>query len=35
VRELEALKEAGAGACPTKDQELDEIVVAIRDAAKR
>jgi two-component system, NarL family, response regulator DesR len=35
VREMEALKAAGAVACLTKDQELDEIVVAIRDAAKR
>jgi DNA-binding NarL/FixJ family response regulator len=35
VREMQALQEAGAVACLTKDQELDEIVVAIRDAAKR
>lgn len=34
-RELEALREAGAVACLTKDQELDEIVSAIRDAAAR
>lgn len=31
--EREALVEAGAVACLTKDQELDEIVAAIRDAA--
>ena len=35
ARELEALREAGAVACLTKDQELDEIVVAIREAANR
>jgi two-component system response regulator DesR len=35
VREMEALKEAGAVACLTKDQELDEIVAAIRNAAAR
>jgi two-component system, NarL family, response regulator DesR len=35
VREMEALQEAGAVACLTKDQELDEIVAAIRDAATR
>jgi two-component system, NarL family, response regulator DesR len=35
VLELEALKEAGAAACLTKDEELDEIVAAIRDAAVR
>ena len=35
VRELQALQEAGAVACLTKDQELDEIVVAIREAANR
>ncbi len=35
VREMEALKEAGAVACLTKDQELDEIVEAIRSAARR
>jgi two-component system response regulator DesR len=31
--EREALVEAGAVACLTKDQELDEIVTAIRNAA--
>jgi two-component system, NarL family, response regulator DesR len=31
--EREALVEAGAVACLTKDQELDEIVAAIRNAA--
>jgi DNA-binding NarL/FixJ family response regulator len=31
-RELEALKAAGAVACLRKDQELDEIVAAIRQA---
>jgi two-component system, NarL family, response regulator DesR len=35
VREMEALQAAGAVACLTKDQELDEIVVAIRAAARR
>jgi two-component system, NarL family, response regulator DesR len=35
VREMEALEEAGAVACLTKDQELDEIVGAIRKAARR
>jgi two-component system response regulator DesR len=35
VREMEALQEAGAVACLTKDQELDDIVAAIRDAASR
>jgi two-component system response regulator DesR len=35
VREMEALQEAGAVACLTKDKELDEIVAAIRDAASR
>jgi DNA-binding NarL/FixJ family response regulator len=35
MREMEALREAGAVACLTKDQELDEIVAAIRDAANR
>jgi DNA-binding NarL/FixJ family response regulator len=34
-REMEALQDAGAVACLTKDQELDEIVAAIRDAASR
>jgi DNA-binding NarL/FixJ family response regulator len=33
LREMEALKEAGAVACLTKDEELDTIVTAIRDAA--
>ena len=33
LREMEALKEAGAVACLTKDQELDDIVAAIRAAA--
>jgi DNA-binding NarL/FixJ family response regulator len=33
--EHEALMEAGAVACLTKDRELDEIVGAIRDAAGR
>jgi DNA-binding NarL/FixJ family response regulator len=31
--EMEALRDAGAVACLTKDQELDEIVAAIRHAA--
>jgi len=35
VLELEALKEAGAAACLTKDEELDDIVSAIRHAAVR
>ena len=34
-REIEALYEAGATACLTKDQELDEIVGAITRAAGR
>jgi DNA-binding NarL/FixJ family response regulator len=34
-REREALFEAGAVACLTKDEELDEIVAAVRRAAKR
>jgi DNA-binding NarL/FixJ family response regulator len=33
--EHEALLEAGAVACVTKDRELDEIVGAIRDAARQ
>jgi DNA-binding NarL/FixJ family response regulator len=33
VREMGALQAAGAVACLTKDQELDEIVGAIKDAA--
>ena len=32
-REIEALYEAGATACLTKDQELDEIVDAVKRAA--
>ena len=35
LRELEALKAAGAVACLRKDQELDEIVAAIREAGAR
>jgi two-component system response regulator DesR len=31
--EMKALREAGAVACLTKDQELEEIVAAIHDAA--
>lgn len=34
-RELEALSAAGAVACLRKDQELDEIVAAIRSAGER
>jgi DNA-binding NarL/FixJ family response regulator len=33
--EIEALRGAGAVACLTKDRQLDEIVGAIRDAARR
>jgi DNA-binding NarL/FixJ family response regulator len=33
--EVEALYDAGAVACLTKDRELDEIVGAVRDAAGR
>ena len=33
LREIDALYEAGAVACLSKDQELDEIVDAIRNAA--
>jgi two-component system response regulator DesR len=33
LREVDALFEAGAVACLSKDQELDEIIKAIRDAA--
>jgi DNA-binding NarL/FixJ family response regulator len=33
AREIEALYEAGAAACLTKDQELDEIVDAVKQAA--
>jgi DNA-binding NarL/FixJ family response regulator len=32
LREMDALLDAGAVACLSKDQELDEIVAAIRDA---
>jgi two-component system response regulator DesR len=35
AREVEALYEAGAAACLTKDQELEEIVDAIKRAACR
>ena len=35
AREVEALYEAGAAACLTKDQELEEIVDAIKHAARR
>jgi len=35
AREIEALYEAGAAACLTKDQELDDIVEAIKRAAGR
>ena len=35
VLEMEALREAGAAACVTKDEELDAIVAAIRAAAVR
>jgi DNA-binding NarL/FixJ family response regulator len=35
VREMQALQDAGAVACLTKDEELDEIVAAIRAAATR
>ena len=34
VRELEALRQAGAVACLRKDQALDEIVAAIRRAGE-
>ncbi len=34
VREIEALRHAGAFACLTKDEPLDDIVAAIRDAAR-
>jgi DNA-binding NarL/FixJ family response regulator len=33
TREMEALMQAGAHACLTKDQELDEIVEALKAAA--
>jgi DNA-binding NarL/FixJ family response regulator len=32
--EMQALREAGAVACLTKDKELEEIVAAIHDAAR-
>ena len=35
TREIKALYQAGASACLTKDQELDTIVDAIRNAAPR
>jgi DNA-binding NarL/FixJ family response regulator len=35
AKEMEALEDAGAVACLTKDRELDEIVAAIRSAAGR
>jgi two-component system response regulator DesR len=35
MREREALLAAGAVACLSKDQELDEIIAAIREAAGR
>ena len=35
AREVEALYEAGAAACLTKDQELEDIVDAIKHAARR
>jgi DNA-binding NarL/FixJ family response regulator len=34
LREMEAMKQAGAVACMSKDEELDEIVGAIRAAAR-
>ena len=34
LREIEAMKQAGAVACMSKDEELDEIVGAIRAAAR-
>jgi two-component system, NarL family, response regulator DesR len=34
LREMEAMKEAGAVACLSKDEELDVIVDAIRSAAQ-
>ena len=33
-REMDALKAAGAAACLTKDQELEEIVAAIKGAVR-
>ena len=35
AREIEALYEAGAAACLTKDQELEDIVDAIKRASGR
>jgi DNA-binding NarL/FixJ family response regulator len=35
VRQMQALTDAGAVACLTKDEPLDDIVAAIRDAARR
>jgi two-component system response regulator DesR len=35
IRERDALHAAGAVACLTKDEELDQIVAAIRRAARR
>jgi DNA-binding NarL/FixJ family response regulator len=35
AREIEALYEAGASSCLTKDQELEEIVDAVKRAAGR
>ena len=35
LTEMDALKDAGAVACLTKDEPLDDIVAAIRDAAQR
>ena len=35
LRESDALREAGAVACLSKDQELDAIVAAVREAAGR
>ena len=34
LREMEAMKHAGAVACMSKDEELDEIVAAIRGAVR-
>jgi DNA-binding NarL/FixJ family response regulator len=34
LTEMDALKEAGAVACLTKDEPLDDIVAAIRNAAR-
>ncbi len=34
MHEMEALKDAGAVACLTKDEPLDDIVAAIRGAAR-